>query len=399
MNFKEEYDAVVVGAGPAGSVFAKVAAEGGMSVLLIDKKKSIGSPVRCGEGIGEGKWKWGKHSNFRVPEKAVAAHIGGALLVAPNGNSITVRNEGTKGFVLERKIFDKFLAAEAARAGAHVRANTGAKNLLIKGGKICGVRLEYFGEEFEVRSDLVVSAEGMEARIAREAGFGLPSFSLYDVDTCFEYEMVNVEVSDLIEIYLGSCAPRGYVWVFPKGRDCANVGIGVGGHLGLNPKKLLDKFIDSSPRFKKAEVLEEKGGVISVGECLKELVKDNFMVIGTAAHQVDPIHGGGIALAMKAGAIAGDTAIEAWRKKDFSKKSLSPYTEQWNSTEAKRLDKKLVLRKVIEQLNDSDYNAIIEALDEKELDKVLKGEYKSAVARVLLKRPQLLKVLGVLITN
>lgn len=45
-------DVLVVGAGPAGSSAARAAAEAGAHTILIDKKKEIGVPVQCGEGIG-----------------------------------------------------------------------------------------------------------------------------------------------------------------------------------------------------------------------------------------------------------------------------------------------------------------------------------------------------------
>ncbi|MBI5228741.1 NAD(P)/FAD-dependent oxidoreductase [Candidatus Micrarchaeota archaeon] len=394
MRLMERYDAVVVGAGPAGSTFAKIAAEGGMEVLLLDKKKEIGSPVRCGEGIGDAwvsrVWPQG------IPSACIGARISGAIVFAPNGKSLCIRASHTTGFVLERKIFDKYLAVEAAKAGAHVLARTMATSLIKEDGRFTGMRLKHMEEEFEVKTDLIVSAEGMEARIAREAGFQSLA-TLYDVDTCVEYEMADLPCEDLIELYFGSIAPRGYAWVFPKGNQLANVGIGVGGLTGANPKKLLDSFIEKNERFRKAEVIEVKGGVISVGEPVKEKVKDNLMVIGTAAHLVDPTHGGGIGLAMESGIIAGRVAVKAFQKKDFSKKHLMHYEMAWDAREGNKLEKRLLLRKVLEKLNDDDYSNIIGEISADDLQKVLDGNYKSVVAKVLLKHPSLLKVLSALL--
>jgi len=393
---QQTYDAIVIGAGPGGSAFARVAARGGLDVLVIDKRKELGSPVRCGEGIGahwEGRLKLPLHGG------AIAAKIDGARCFAPNGKSLKIQNAETKGFVLERKIFDKYLAIEAARAGARLLPKTIVEDLVKDGGKIVGVKARSFDNEvLEFKAPLVVSAEGMEAQIARQAGFADAVAGLYDTDTCFEYEMANVECEPLIEIWFtNKFAKRGYVWVFPKARDVANVGVGIGGDLNQHPKERLDAFLKAHPeRFKNAEIIEVKAGNIWVGAPLKEMTKDNFMVIGTAAHQVDPIHGGGMALAMEAGEIAAEVAVRAVKEKNFSKKFLSEYEARWRAAEEGKLLKRLKLRKALELFSDEDFDRVFELLGEKDLERVLDGDFKPVVSKVLVKRPGLLKVLKAL---
>jgi digeranylgeranylglycerophospholipid reductase len=149
----------------------------------------------------------------------------------------------------------------------------------------------------------------MESMIARQAGFNTVH-QLYDVGTCYQYEMKPIEHESMIELYFGTAAaPRGYVWMFPKADKRANVGIGIGGHLtdgiknggikGAAPKEYLDMFIQKNERFRDASTLTDFGGVISVGAPIKEFVKDNVMVIGTAAKQVDPIDVGWLFLAFE----------------------------------------------------------------------------------------------------
>ncbi|OIO27589.1 digeranylgeranylglycerophospholipid reductase [Candidatus Micrarchaeota archaeon CG_4_10_14_0_2_um_filter_60_11] len=385
-----DFDAIVIGAGPAGSAFAGRAAKGGMRVAVIEKKKDLGTPVRCGEGIGG---HWFESLGLKI-ESGVGYAIEGAAVYAPDGRELVVKNDETTGFVVERKIFDKQLAIAAARKGAHFYPKTMATGLVKEAGRIAGVSVQRDGEAFEMRAPLVVSAEGMEAKIAREAGFNCQA-NLYDVDSCYEYEMAGIAgCHRLIELYFGNkIAPRGYVWVFPKGDDVANVGIGVGGSMGADPKRLLDDFIAKNPRFKKAEPIEVKGGVISVGAPIDSFVKDGFMVVGTAAHQVDPIHGGGIALAIEAGEMAGDAALAAFEKQDYSARTLKKYEDDWRAAEGQKLSKRLKLRKVIEQLNDDDFNHIFKEIGDSDMLKVLDSDFKPVVAKILLKRPSLLKVL------
>ena len=400
MDLKDKYDAIVIGSGPAGSSFSRECAKAGMDVLVLEKKKDIGSPVRCGEGLS-GHWE--NDIGFKIPESAIAARINGIFVEGPNKKRITIRPPASKGVVLERKIFDKHLAFEAGRHGAHILCKTIVTSVIKENNKPAGVKAVHLGEEFEARADLIVSAEGMEARIGREMGF--PALAtLYDSDSCCEYEMVNVPCEDLIEVYIGNkLAPRGYVWIFPKGKDVANVGIGIGAATGGNPKKLLDDFLASDERYKNAEIIEVKVGVISVGAPLEKLAKDNCMIIGTAAHQVDPIHGGGIGLAIEAGEIAAKVAAKAFEKKDYSENVLKEYETVWSQAARGKLLTRLKLRKVFEKLSDNDLNFLFSEITSGDFDDILAGKYEGFVSRllkstkVLARRPQLLKILPALI--
>ncbi len=400
---KSEYDVIVVGGGPSGSTFARIASKEGMEVLVVDKRKEIGNPVRCGEGLGQREVL---AQDLELPKRAISTDIVGAKVVAPNGKSIVWKDDTTTGWVLERKFFDKWLSELAVDAGAEVHTYTRALDLIKEDGKTAGLTLSHGGDgSIEVRAPLIVSAEGMEAKIAGKAGFKTVH-NLYDVDTCYQYEMKPYEHENLIELYFGTeMAPRGYVWIFPKADRKANVGIGIGGNLtngdkngipGADPKVLLDEFIRNNEHLKDASTLNDFGGVISVGAPLDGFVKDNFMVIGTAAKQVDPIHGGGIALAMESGILAAKTAADAHRKKDYSKNSLYEYEKTWRGNAGKKVAKRLLLRKVMEKVSDDDLNHIFNTITDNDLNDIMAGKFAKAVTKVVAGRPQLLGVLKAL---
>ncbi len=393
-----DHDAIVIGGGPAGSTFARIAAGAGMDVLVIDKRREIGVPVRCGEGLGEYEVI---REGLELPRQCYSTPVLGAKVVAPNGKSITWKNKDTRGWVLERKCFDKWLAELAVAKGAKVHTYTRATGVLKDAkGKPNGLRISHGGREpYELRAPLIVSAEGMESMMAREMGFRTVH-QLYDVDTCYQYEMKPYDHESLIELYFGSrIAPRGYVWIFPKADRKANVGIGIGGNVtngekngirGADPKLLLDDYIANNSQLRDASTLLDFGGVISVGAPISEFVKDSCMVIGTAAKQVDPIHGGGIAIAMETGILAGNAAVEASRKKDFSRDMLyKAYEKPWRDGLGKALDKKLLLRKVMENLSDDDLNHIFGALADNDLKDVMDGRFPAVVAKIVAGRPQL----------
>ena len=402
-----DVDIVVIGAGPAGTTFARIAAQHGLEVVVFDKRKEIGNPVRCGEGLGAREVV---KQGLELPRFVYSTEIYGAKVVGPRGQTIIWRGKDTRGWVLERKFFDKWLAELATDKGAKIKIYHRVADVIREDGKLIGVKVSHGGREpFEVRAKLIVSAEGMEALTARKMGF--PTVHrLYDVDTCYEYEMQPYDHENLIELYFGNeIAPRGYVWIFPKANRKANVGIGIGAHLttnvkrggikGADPKFFLDRFIGNFEPLKESNTLLDFGGVISVGAPLAKFTMDNAMVIGTAAKQVDPIHGGGIALAMEAGFLAAHAAIKAFEQKDFSEKTLYKYYEKpWRETTGKKLARRLLLRKVLEKLNDDDLNFIFDNINANDLDKVMKGDYGGVVKKMLVGRPQLMKVLGALLS-
>jgi digeranylgeranylglycerophospholipid reductase len=403
-----DHDMIIIGGGPSGSTLARYCAGAGMDVLVLEKRKEIGVPVRCGEGLGEREVI---KQDLDIPRQCYSTGIEGAKVVGPNGKSIVWKSDETRGWVLERKMFDKWLAELAVNKGAKVKAYTRALEILKdEKGNPNGLRVSHGGREpYEIRAPLIVSAEGMEALMARQMGFKTVH-SLYDVDTCYQYEMKSYDHENLIELYFGNeIAPRGYVWIFPKNDKKANVGIGIGGNLangkklgdveGATPKPLLDNFIKNNEQLKDASTLLDFGGVISVGAPINEFVKDNCMIIGTAAKQVDPIHGGGIALAMESALMASDTIIKAHEKKDFSKENLMEYDKVWRDGPGKKVAKRLMLRKVLEKVSDDDFNHIFNTITDDDIRQTMEGKFAGPVGKVIAGRPQLLGVLSGLLAS
>jgi len=385
----DEYDVIIVGAGPAGSCAAKKLAQQGLSVAVYDRRAEMGCPKRCGEGLD----KKAEQLIGAIPRRCIAQDIRGGRLYVPNGKHVdAMANYG--GYVLERHSFDKWLAVEAAKAGAHVRVNTLVRSLIMEGGFAKGVKGEIDGEAFEARAKIVISATGAESPLAMQAGIRTPC-ALNLVDTCVQYEMAGIDLeqpdwNEFIHIYIGNeIAPRGYVWVFPKGNTTANVGIGiVPGAVG--PKVLLDRWIASRPRIAQGSIVEVNAGAVPVGGMLKDMVADGFIVCGEAAHQVNPIHGGGIKEAIISGQLAADVVNGCLKGGDVSKKALSKYNELWWTVRGNPMRSVEKLREVFEKISDKDLNELIDILKPEDIVEFSHGAKLSVLASVLARRPSTL---------
>ena len=135
---KNNYDVIIVGGGPSGSMSAYQIAKSGFSVCILEKTKKIGSPVRCGEAVGQS----GLLQFFEPKKNWVKSKILSIKLVSPNNTEVELDFDKETGFILDRTIFDYDLSEIAADQGAHVYTESYVKGLIIEDGFIKGVEVE-----------------------------------------------------------------------------------------------------------------------------------------------------------------------------------------------------------------------------------------------------------------
>lgn len=360
---KDQYDVIVIGAGPAGSIAAKTAAMKGLSVLMIEKRQEIGDPVRCAEGVSK-VWL---RKHIEPDHRWICADVKGSRIFSPDGTMIEMAEEiagGEVGYVLERKIFDRALAYESAKAGAEVIVKTRATGLIIENGFVRGVRLMHLGEEREVRSKLVIGADGVESKVGRWAGIDT-SLKPADLETCAQFLMSGTGIDqDYCYFYLGNeIAPGGYIWIFPKGKDLANVGIGILGSKSGKKHAIdyLKEFVEQ--KFASAKILEIDVGGVPVSGSIERTIANGLMLVGDAARQSDPITGGGIITAMEAGKIAGEVAYEAISRDDLSVSMLEMYEKKWRQTIGLEIDNSLIVKDLFIDFTDKEIDSLAHSLE------------------------------------
>jgi len=165
--------------------------------------------------------------------------------------------------------------------------------------------------------------------------------------SCAQFLLAGIELDPTCcAYYLGeSIAPGGYIWVFPKGPDQANVGIGVQADIARRPAlDYLTDFITAMPSLARGSILTQVFGVVPVAAPLPSLIADGLLVVGDAAHQVDPLTGGGITNAMTAGDIAGQVAAQACLIGDTSTTGLAAYPARFHAILGRRLERNYRLK-------------------------------------------------------
>jgi digeranylgeranylglycerophospholipid reductase len=383
-----DVDVLVVGAGPAGAVAAwqaKVAAPE-LDVVLLERDRAVGSPVRCAEGVGDAGLR-----EFADPDGAdwAARRITRVIFQAPDDTEVLVAERGV-GWVLDRTRFDAYLAAEASRAGADVRVGAEATAMARNGGDRWHVRVTERGQEEIYRARIVIGADGVETMVGRWAGLDtrVPS---RDMESCAQYVLQGIEF-DPDAIYLqfsDAIAPGGYAWIFPKAVGVANVGLGMVALKsdGRNARQYLDAWI--ARRFPNgARTGYTVGGVI-VHTTIKQAYADGVMVAGDAAHMINPLSGGGIINAMKAGRLAACTAAAAIREGDTSARRLSRYHDAWMSLLGEDHLKYYRIKQALEHMDDAFLNALARTVNRIPQEKRSIGRI---FAHALIKHPQLIPV-------
>ena len=381
-----DYDVVVVGAGPAGSMAARAAAEKGVRVLFLEEHPEVGVPVNCAEGLSANGLR---DAGIPPSPEVVSQEVKGVRVYAPNGKYLELPSSERAGYTINRDVFDQRLAEMAVESGAELMLETRALRVVKEEGRVTGVLAKRGDEIMEIRAGVVIGADGFSSIVRRTAGLGR---WYADVATCAQFRLagLHLEEPEISEFYVGAkYAPGGYAWVFPKSKEVANVGLGVRRIHKKPAIEYLKDFVKADPRLRSGKPILVNGGVTPVSGLVEQMTGDGVMLVGDAAGQLIPVTGAGVHAGIVAGRIAGEVAAEAVQSGDVSRRTLREYEVRYAVEWGERIRKSRRVVEMLDRFGDEDLNTLAEVITERDILDLANGRNTTRVLARLLRRAPL----------
>jgi len=385
-------EVLVIGAGPGGGNAALQSARRGLSTILIEDHPAIGTPVHCGECISEIACH---NLDLDLPEHVISKRVHGIRVIFPDGTEKCLTEEG---YVLEKHLFERWIADEAVEAGAsmHLGHKLSSMEKLEEDGRFTGWLCDGKGDEFPIRAKIVIDASGVAAACSKIVRLGddEPLNEMGKVVAGMQYEMLEVPTDGYLDFYIWpKYAEKGYLWMIPKCDGRANVGLVTEDR--PRAKKALDEFIDIT-HFKGLEQArppwKEKGspafgGTIPISGPFENTHHDGLMLVGDAAGFTSPLFEGGSHLALKSAVYAAKTAAAAIEEGNLSADRLSEYSRLWKD-EFPPYDKILRGKNALFDLTDDEMSVMARCFPDEMADMGINGKAMVGL-RLLVRRPGL----------
>ncbi|MFL6512092.1 MAG: NAD(P)/FAD-dependent oxidoreductase [Nitrososphaera sp.] len=413
---KRDYDIIVAGGGLAGLIVASSAAyysNQSLRILVVDRnqipeqgRKTVSGWI-CGDAVGKNtvdymssriKITWGQ-PEIEHPVKGVIAY-------SPD-HETGISFDG-EGYMLNRRLLPQRQLRDATKAGVELKERVALRSLLVEDNTIVGVEGDDLANKsvFKKTATLVVDCTGVtsvmrtnlpirsfiQRRIDRDdleaTGRYIYNFDVAEEDkTYFDPDYCIIHLDQKL-------APGGYAWVFPKGRNKVNIGLGVqqkafdnrnkemGVHTDL--KSLIDEYVEMNPAISNPHLADgsnDDGNAwgtwqVSVRRQNDCLVANGYMLVGDSAWMPKPLDAGGIGPAIIAATIAGKDAVEAIEAGDISENGLWRYNKHFIDDYGYKTAGLEVFRRMLQGLTNEQINyGMKHFLSKMDIDKITQGEH------------------------
>jgi digeranylgeranylglycerophospholipid reductase len=336
------YDIAIVGGGPSGSQTAYRLSTMGYKVAVIDKKADMAGPVCCTGIVSEECIR-----EFRIEPEAIYRHVNRAAIYSPSGKRLHVERSTPQAAILNRPLFNGFMAGRAQKQGVEYITDTRVIDIHNSPDTVTLV-LSSQQKERIISSRLVVLACGVDIAPGQKANGTRPG----NIVPGAQSEVISS--TQEVEVYLGKdISPGFFAWLVPTAQGKALAGLLVRRQPAERQRNFLTWLADRG-KIASPEVSINVGAVplkYSSRTC-----GDRILVVGTAAGLVKPITGGGIYYGLLSADIAAEITRQAFAKNDFSSGTLAGYEEAWKKVLLQELRAGSRARSLYEHLNDTIIN-------------------------------------------
>jgi flavin-dependent dehydrogenase len=392
---KRDYDVIIAGGGMAGFITAASIgfySKGKTRTLIIDRNKEEEPGKKthngwtCGDATSKRSLDYlAEHIGIRYGSPELEHHVSGVYLYSPDRKT-KVLFEG-EGFLFNRKLAPRRQVNDARKLGAEFLFNATAERLLSEDGYITGVSgRKTDGSLFSFTARIVIDATGSSSVLRRF--LPIPSMIEKEIDAddvvgtgryILEFDPAKQDPAffapEYCIIHLDQfIAPAGYAWIFPKGKNKVNIGLGVSKsgldrrnrRFGLNDnlQTLIDKYVADNPVIKNPRQPQGDGDsgntkgnwqvpVRRHNDCL---VANGFAIVGDSAWMPRPIDAGGISPSIYGGTILGNVVVQALEAGDTSEGSLWKYNVEYMNNHGYPMASFEVLRRYLQTVTNEQIN-------------------------------------------
>jgi len=340
------YDAIVIGAGPAGLQAARQLATRQFRVAVLEEHQVVGDPVHCTGVLAREAF-----DEFSLSTESILNELTTARFISPSGQDIVYRTRVVEAVVVDRALFDGRLADETVRAGAE----------LIRGARVNRITVAADGVTIHVVNQPTLHARscvlacGGRYALHRQLGLDVPSLLLHTA----QRELPAGTPGD-VEVHFGSeVAPRGFAWVVPVqrgGQSFARVGVMAEADAPTYFMRVVERIAErwgvelplpGPPRLK----------ILPLSR-ISRTYGDRFIAVGDAAGLVKPTTGGGIYYSLVSASIGAGVLGTALDEGDLSATRLSEYEHRWRARLETELDTQLSFRLLAQRMPDEDIEGL-----------------------------------------
>jgi len=314
----EKYDVIIIGAGPSGIALANELLNSNLKVLILDKKKNAADlQYHCTfSSLNLEEWNLPKNISYPLTK----FHV--------NSKKEHIVKKGNLFHSIDRAKLLKFFENKIKKSkNIKLEYNSFVKNVFIEKNVVKNITYLKNNKEDKASAKVFVDCSGLNSIIGKKINLS-PKKPLFAMGV--EYIVKIKKDSHDVEMFLGTNIPQGYGWILPLNDDNAIVGYGT---FSKNHFKNIESHLKKMWNIKRIKErcdpkpLDKKFAIIHTGPPLKKFTKNNVMIIGDSALQVNPLIGEGVKFVMDASKIAAKAIIKSFNTNNF--KFLKEYNKNW----------------------------------------------------------------------